>query len=998
MLCFTLLDALLSTAAARAAEPAPSFAHEVRPLLSDRCFGCHGPGTQEAALRLDTQEGATEWAILPGDSESSEVIARVSLPEGDDLRMPPEHAGKPPLSREEVDLLRRWIDAGASYGEHWAFAPIEKPSPPDGEAGASEIDRFLNRRIEEKGLAIQPQADKRTLARRLTLDLTGLPPTPAEVEAFVSDDSPEAYERLVDRLLASPRYGEHRARYWLDAVRYGDTHGKHLDNYREIWPYRDWVVAALNANKPYDEFLVEQIAGDLLPDPTREQLIATGFNRCNVSTAEGGVIEQEIYTDNVRDRVDAFGTVVLGLTVGCAKCHDHKYDPLSRKEYYSLFAFFNSIDGGPNDGNVRDHAPAIRVPSDQQQARLEELQAKLGGLRRVYLRDDPRLDAAQRDWEDALVALAGPGVAEALVPTPVLYASEWRTAGPFTDNLKNVVHGAAPAETDAFDPDQTWTLKDGRTVGWEVRPDWVDGRPHAALPGRLASNVVCRTITVDRPTEVEVAVRSDDSLRVKLNGAAVYDHKAQRPLSEGPDRFKMTLKPGDNFLTLRVGNVEGPSGFEFEVLDATVLPTELVDIAGTAPGERSETDALLIRQAFRARTAEFPELEDLRQQVAAVEAEWLAVDRSVPSTLIFRERPEPRVAYDLLRGEYDAQGDPVERRVPAFLPALPGDAPQDRLGLARWAVSEDQPLTARVAVNRYWRQLFGVGLVQTAEDFGSQGSPPSHPELLDWLAADFVRHGWDVKRLFKQLVTTEAYRRSSSAAAEAWRDDPPNRWLARGPRHRLDAEVLRDQALAASGLLVERLGGPPVRPPQPGGLWKAVAYEASDTAEFVADTAPEKVHRRSLYTFYKRTSPPPQFTVLDAPTRESCTIRRERTNTPLQALMLMNDPQYVEAARGLAERVLRWDGPPGGGPTDTARAARMLLLATGRPADETEAESLAEGYRGELRRYRGAPEAAAALVSIGAAPPDPALDTAELAAWTMTANLVLNLDEVVTKN
>ncbi|WP_197525091.1 PSD1 and planctomycete cytochrome C domain-containing protein [Botrimarina hoheduenensis] len=983
----------VSIAPVSAQDRTPSFAHEVRPILSDRCFGCHGPADQESELRLDTFEGATDWAIVPGDADGSEVITRALLPDDDELRMPPVHSGKDRLTTTEIDILRRWITAGAEYEEHWAFTPITRSELPAEENGPTMIDRFVAERLADEQLGFLPEANRATLLRRVAFDLTGLPPSPEMAQAFLADESADAYETLVDRLLASPRYGEHMARFWLDAVRYADTHGKHFDNYRAIWPYRDWIIRSFNANKPYDEFLVEQLAGDLLPDAGAEELVASGYNRCNLTTAEGGVIEKEIYTDNVRDRTDTFGTVVLGLTVACAKCHDHKYDPITQKDYYSLFAFFNSLDGGPNDGNQADHAPAMRVPQPNQSKKLASLQGERADLRRRLLRSDAAMNAAQARWEATLAGLGDADLADITLNTPRVLATDWLWAGPFPSVISDVNNAHTPAETSAFDRDQKFALRDGRTVSWRPRPDWIDGRTHYVLPGGVGSNILRRTVTVTEPTEIEIALGSDDSVRVYLNRQEVHKRHESRAVQPGEDRLTLSLKAGENELLIGIGNHGGPAGFHFEFLrGAVTLPAEAIELASIPAESRTDEQEQLLRELFRWRSQAFPELVELRSQIAASEIQAAQIDRDTPVTLIYRERSEPREAFVLNRGEYDSPGERVDRATPGFLPPMDERLPLDRLGLAKWAVSPENPLTARVAVNRFWLQVFGVGLVKTADDFGSQADPPSHPELLDWLGAEFVESGWNVKGMMRRLVMTRAYRQQSAATADRWDQDPENRLLARGPRFRLDAEALRDQALAVSGLLVNRLGGPPVRPPQPVGLWEAVAYTGSNTARFVADTEREKIHRRSIYTFHKRTAPPPQLLVFDGPTRESCTVRRERTNTPLQALLLMNDPQFFEAARALAEELLdRYLD-------DTDRAAWLVERCTGRSATDEEVAEIAAAVADEKARYAQAPGAAEALLSVGDVERTPHDNTVEAAAWTLMANLALNLDEVVTKN
>jgi mono/diheme cytochrome c family protein len=777
----------------RAAEAKVDYNRDIRPILSDNCFACHGPDARQrkAKLRLDTRDGAFAelrgggHAIVPGKIDDSVLIERITA-DDPSQRMPPAKSRKH-LTESQIDLLRRWVAQGASYAAHWSFLAPVRPDLPKVKNAAwprDPVDGFILARLESVGLQPSPEANKTTLIRRMTLDLTGLPPTPAEVDAFLADTSPNAYEKVVDRLLRSPRYGEHMARFWLDAARYGDTHGLHLDNYREMWPYRDWVIQAFNANKPYDQFVVEQLAGDLLPGATLDQIVATGFNRCHVTTSEGGSIEEEVYVRNVVDRVETTGTVFMGLTIGCCRCHDHKFDPVSSKEFYQLFAFFNSLDGPALDGNAALPAPTVRVPTPEQTRQANRARQRIAALRQ-------RIDA-------------------------------------------------------------------------EVVEAWY-----------------------------------------------------------------------------------------------------------------SKSQAALVL---------------LRKQLASAEKELVRIEKQMPATLVFKERPTPKPSYVLKRGEYDQRGEQVGRETPKFLPPLSAKPKHDRLALARWLVSPEHPLAARVEVNRLWQQLFGVGIVRTTEDFGSQGEPPSHPELLDYLAVQFCEEGWDIRKMMKRLVMSATYRQSSRVTKDRLANDPENRLLSRGPRFRLDAEMLRDQALFVSGLLVEKLGGPSVKPPQPAGLWEAVGYTGSNTKNFVPDHGHEKVHRRGLYTFWKRTAPPPEMNTFDAPSRESCIVRRERTNTPLQALLLMNDPQFVEAARTLAERALKE-----GGATPEERLTFLFRVTTARRPGANEVSELLAAYRDHVASFRRDQTKAKQLLSVGELKADATLNPSELAAWTMIANLLLNLDEVINK-
>jgi hypothetical protein len=1004
-----------------ASNPAPreiSFNREILPIFSDHCFACHGPdaGTRKAKLRLDTEDGAFGelrgggHAIVPGKVDDSELIRRISAT--DDDVMPPAGKGKP-LTPQEIDLLKRWVAGGAGWTQHWAFTTPQRPRRPEVKQVGWErmpIDRFVLARLEQEGLRPSPEAEGTALLRRLTLDLTGLPPTPAELDGFLADPSAQAYEKAVDRLLASPRYGEHMARYWLDAVRYADTHGLHFDNYREIWPYRDWVVRAFNANMPYDRFVTEQIAGDLLPKPTPDQLVATGFVRCNLSTNEGGSIDEECYVRNVVDRVDAFGTVMLGMTAGCSRCHDHKYDPLTQRDYYSLFAYFNSLQEGALDGNAAKYPPVMTVTTADRQAEIDLATEKVAAVRKqidaavaAVRLDEPALAAREPIvrsdyvWIEDEMPAGAKSSAEAWQwvaepDHPVLSGSrsmrrhaESLSQHYFTEARPGLVVGSGDAffayvYLDPADPPKEIMLQ-WNTGDWSHRAYWganlipfgAEGPPTRKLMGSLPPTG--EWVRLEVPIK-ELLMRGGTEITgwaFTQFGGTVYWDKAG--------------------LATRVpqGNQKFPtfSGWlrRMQTVNGTGLPKP-VQQAVRAGSKRTDAQSKVARAYYieNACAGTHETFEPLHANLAVAEAERDRLVKGLPSTMVCRELPQARQAFLLKRGEYDQHGPPVTRATPAFLPPVPADAPKNRLGLAEWLMRPEHPLTSRVAVNRLWLQFFGTGLVKTAEDFGSQGEPPSHPELLDWLAVEFRESGWDVKRLIRQIVLSAAYRQSSRVTPDRLAKDPANRLLSRGPRFRLDGEVLRDQALALGGLLVEKQGGPPVKPPQPSGLWEAVGYLTSNTRNFVADTGADKVHRRSIYTFWKRTSPPPQMSTLDAPSREACCIRRERTNTPLQALLLMNEQQYVEAARGFADRAIT-----AGGPAPKDRLIWMFRTATDREPDALELAELVSAYRDFRAKYAADPDAAKKLVG------DRNSGTPERAAYTMVANLILNLDEVLTK-
>jgi hypothetical protein len=1024
VLCTPICSLVICTAVQ--AQTKVDFNRDIRPILSDKCFACHGPDATKlkGKLRLDVREVALKkGAIVPGKPDESDLVRRIDAAEADE-RMPPVSSNKS-LTAAEKDLLKRWIAAGADYQVHWAFVtPTRPPLPPVKRTawGRSPIDRFILARLERDGLEPSAEASRTALIRRVTLDLTGLPPTLSEVDAFLGDKSADAYERLVDRLLESPRYGEHMARYWLDAARYGDTHGMHLDNYREMFPYRDWVIGAFNRNLPFDGFLVEQIAGDLLPGSRLDQQVATGFLRCHVTTNEGGSIDDEVYVRNVQDRVDTNGIVLLGMTFGCAKCHDHKYDPVSQKDYYAMFAFFNNLEGNAMDGNTPQHPPIVRIATPEQTTRLEKIQKQLAALQAdikataLKVKYDSSQDAKLPEeptlgdyvWlDDALPSGAQPtagggvNVAWSFVGKPDPVLSGEKAVKLTAKGLQQVVlEGAKPGLKvgagdklfayvwlDPANPPREIMLQ-WHTTGWLHRAYWGenlipwgnDNSPERYKVGTLPAKGQWVRLEVEA---AKVGIKPG----TVINGWAYTQHDGTAYWDKGG-------------LTTRLPQGDRP----YETLSAWIgaqkalagagLPKP-VQAAVKAPREkRSQEQKTLLLEYFleHGYAGTRAAIAPLQQQVGALAKEKESIEKSTPTTLVYKERADTRPAYFLKRGEYDKKADQVGRATPTFLPAWPDGAPKNRLGLAKWLTDPRHPLTARVAVNRFWQQFFGTGLVKTAEDFGSQGEPPSHPELLDWLAVQFVEDGWNVKQLVKHMVTSAAYRQSAKLSPDRLAKDPANRLLSRGPRFRLDAEMLRDQALFAGGLLVERVGGPSVKPPQPSGLWEAVAFTGSNTGIFKADTGHEKVHRRSMYTFWKRTAHSPQMGTLDAPSREACTVRRERTNTPLQALMMMNEQLFVEASRGLAERALREAGPD----TD-ARLRHLFRVATARAPEAAELSILRDALQEHLAKFRADPKAAQALIRLGEMPPSPVYNSEELAAWTMIGNLVLNLDEVINR-
>ena len=1246
---------------------------DIRPILADNCFACHGPDakTRQADLRFDTKAGAFSEpsgypVIVPGKPEESELHLRIAS-DDDTYRMPPAGFNKT-LTQEQIEAITQWIREGAKWEEHWAFTTPVRPTAPavkNKDWVRNPIDAFILSRLEKEGLTPASEADKRTLIRRLSFDLTGLPPTREEIHQFLADDSPDAYEKLIDSFMAKPEYGEHLGRFWLDVARYGDTHGLHLDNYREMWPYRDWVINAFNKNMPFDQFTIEQLAGDLLPEPTRDQRVATGFNRCHVTTSEGGSIDAEYYVRYAIDRANTTSTVWMGLTVGCAQCHDHKYDPITQKEFYQLYAYFNNITENAMDGNRKDSPPVVKLPTPEQEAELAAYDEQITELNAKTKAPIPELDATQIAWENRMprwttlkptslyskggatlevlddnsilasgtnpeqetyeiIAELPPGkwsavrlegIKDASLPkggigrssngnvvltdfavfiappaaasdeeAPIAESSdtETQTEGETADAEAGSTPENAPAEvetentptddadaeaentpadadeqaestsTDDADtktqaeneteedtevtdpwtpvqivqawadheqvmgedslggvianaiddkPETGWALDrrnqnrqavflvaapfgmeggrlkirlkhefdlrqkqlgrfrlaltdaatvyplgtkiglgnwhaagpftaehgnlafyqvyepetkgvntghkfehNGKTIKWEQQSHWVDEQVHNDIVGENSATYLFRNISSVTQQKALLHIGSNDALKVWMNGTELLAKNVQRDAAADQEQVQVQLKPGNNTLLLKIVNYSGPSGFYFRIESAPpMLPANIVDIAGTPRGERETAQKDQIRDYYRANITldksinenahrAFADLKTVFADLGKVRQKRNSLDGSLTTTLVMQERTEPRGAYILARGEYQHPGEQVYPKTPAVLPAIPADAPPNRLGLAKWLLSPEHPLTARVAINRFWQDIFGAGIVVTAEDFGTQGTPPVHPELLDWLATEFIASGWDVQQMLKLILTSATYRQRAEITPEKLERDADNALLSRGTRYRLDAETVRDNALALGGLLYTKVGGPSVKPPQPDGLWKAVGFTGSNTDTFVKDAGADKVHRRSLYTFWKRTAPPPQMNILDAPSREACTIRRERTNTPMQALMLMNDPQFFEAARAFAERTVKE-----GGETTEERIAYLFETATARLPKPKEAALLSETFQSHYEELKADPEAAKALIAVGESKPDETLDAVEVAAWTMIANLILNLDEVLNK-
>jgi len=1053
---FLLLFAVLwSEAAPNRTTAARSLRYnrDIRPILAENCFPCHGPDSaaRKAGLRLDRSADATadrggRAAIVKGNPAASLMIQRITAKPP--LVMPPVSTHKR-LTPPQIATLKRWVAEGAAYEPHWAYIPPKRPPLPALKIQnpksriRNPIDRFILARLEQAGLQFAPEADRRTLARRLSLDLTGLPPDPADVERFVNDRSPDAYEKLVDKFLASPQWGEHRARYWLDAARYADTHGIHFDNYREMWSYRDWVIQAFNRNMPFDQFTIEQLAGDLLPNPTLDQRIATGFNRCNITTNEGGAIDEEYKVLYTRDRTETAAQVWLGTTAGCAVCHDHKFDPLTQREFYSMAAFFNNTTQNAMDGNIKDTPPVIPVPLAEDRERFETLKGEIDSARKQM---EARKASARADF-DGWLAGADAGKMVATIPGEGLRFHLPLSEGQGKE-LQATLNDQSLRLTAANEPDwetghvaaRAFRRKSGSVVeipqAGDMEKDqsfscaaWVKLTPNAggAILARMddqhdyrgwdlwIENNRVGTHLIHKWPEDALKVVTREALTPKewhhicitYSGGAkpdsvrVYVDGVERVTDTQADTLKSTIRTE---VPLKIGQrhtsaaMEGTAIQDVRLYDRALSAEEA---ARLAHGTRAAW--LASRGATQLSAPEKDELFEwwLARQDAAYQAlagkmqnlenEQRAIQQRGTVAHVSQERPEEAMAYVLYRGEYDKRRDPVRPNTPTFLPPLPKDFPKNRLGFAKWLLLPEHPLTARVTVNRFWQEVFGTGLVKTAGDFGVSGELPSHPELLDWLAVEFRESGWDVKRFFKLLVTSATYRQAAITTPLKKRKDPQNRLLSRGPRFRLDGEMIRDYALAASGLLVRKLGGPSVKPYQPDGVWEAVAMIGSNTRNYKRDSG-ENLYRRSLYTFWKRSAPPASMEIFNAPNRETCVVQRERTNTPLQALVTLNDVQFVEAARHLAQRALQE-----GGPTMTAQIDYVARRLLARPLRPEEQAVVAKSLKDLGRFYRANPKEARELIAVGESKADPALEPERLAAWTMLVNQMMNLDEVLNK-
>jgi mono/diheme cytochrome c family protein len=1162
--------------AGKGAAVAIDFNRDIRPILSENCFACHGPdkAARKARLRLDIKDEALkemrggDFAIVPGNVGKSVAIERV-VAEDEEERMPPVDSGKK-LSKEQIDLLKRWVEQGAKWDEHWSFVPATRPAVPEvKDAGwvKNDVDRFILARLEREGMKPSPEASRETLIRRVTFDLTGLPPTIAEVDAFLADQSPGAYEKVVERLLASPRFGERMALHWLDLARYADTNGYHIDNHRDMWKWREWVIDAFNQNKRWDEFVVEQLAGDMLPNATLEQKIASGFNRNTMVNFEGGADPDEYLTKYIVDRVNTTATVFLGVTMQCAECHDHKYDPISTKEFYQFYAYFHNVPEKGLDGERVNPVPSIPVPSEEQKSQLASLKQQIAALDARLKEPHADVDAAQVAWEEKTVAelktkpqprwetitatilsakskngatltrqedgtilASGENPAQDVyevetvanrkiaaiqldaLPHPslgrksvgrfengnfVLTGIELE-AWPLTEPEKkevatfstavadysqanfpvtNVIDGDAksgwavdgdskrearravfflrepigvdgpmqvkvrlrfesnfaqhaigrfrvattpdagpvlamvpatlsdwhvvgpfPAETgkNAFDvefePEREVDLakkyQDGK-LAWAKKPEWKDGAVYPLAEDANSAHYLYRTIDAKSARGMTLSLGSDDGIKVWVNGKLVHANGAARGAAPDQDKVNIALNEGRNTVLVKVSNIAGGAGFYFSAKEVgTGRPEKVDQILLVEAEKRSDGQKAELRTFYRDTFSDAH--KKMNEEVAALKKRETDLNAAIPTTMVMQEMPKPRDTHILMRGDFRSKGEKVTPGVPvAFRP--PEKMPANRLELAQWLVQRDHPLMSRVTVNRFWLMYFGTGIVKTAEDFGAQGEWPSHPALLDWMASEFASH-WDVKRFVRTIVTSATYRQSARVNEELLRKDLYNRLLARGPRFRLPAEMIRDHALSVSGLLNGKIGGTSVFPYQPPKLWEEVAFGGNFSSQTYVQSTGADLYRRGMYIYAKRSMPHPSLVTFDAPNREWCTVQRPITNTPLQALLLMNDPIYVEAARVMAARVMKEGGS---GAAERLRYAFKLCVA--REPSEREMVVLSRSLERHLETYRKDKEAAGKLVSVGESEKAKDLDVAEHAAWTALMNTLLNLDETITR-
>jgi hypothetical protein len=1038
---------------------------DVRPILAENCFACHGPDSaaRKAGLRIDRRDEAISMkAIVPGKPAESGMIERIFSKDADE-QMPPAKTHKV-LTPAQKETLKKWVAEGAEYQSHWSFIPPVRPKTPEVKDKGwvrNPIDNFILAQLEASGLKPAPEADIRTLARRLALDITGLPPDPSDVDALAAAVAAEPkkldalYEKYVDKLMTSPHWGEHRGRYWLDYARYGDTHGIHMDNFREIWSYREWVIRAFNDNKPFDQFTTEQLAGDLLPNPTLDQLVATGFNRCNITTSEGGAINEEYLVLYARDRTETTSQVFMGLTTGCAVCHDHKFDPITQRDFYSLSAFFNNTTQNAMDGNIQNTPPVIPVPKMEDRARFGEVTKELAKVREKLA---GRKTAAKPDFDKWLASATAETVLEKMPSKGLKFQAQliegegtktsvvvdgksqevslgdgfaWDSGprGGKALRVKQTGSQITVPEAGDFDRTQPFTASawvkitrrnstgaafgrmdpKNKYRGWDL---WIEGeKPGSHIINAYPDDALKVVSNNPLPFNqwAHVAIVYDGS--AKPEGLKVFVNAVAQPTTTQNNTLKNTTRTE---VPLTIGSRHNQERLfgnlieDIRIYDRALTVPELDQLAryGSVvdaikkPKEKRTPAEVTSTFEWWLATFDMPS-RDLEASIAKLQAEEAAIKGRGTIAHVMTEKAGEPGAFILFRGDYDKRRDPVKAETPKSLPPLPTTLPKNRLGLAKWLLAKEHPLTARVTVNRFWQEIFGTGLVRTSGDFGITGELPSNPELLDWLASEFREPtcgvcccedvaGWDMKRFFKLMVTSSTYRQSAVATKEKVEKDRDNRLLSRGPRFRMDAEMIRDFALSTSGLLVRKIGGPSVKPYQPEGVWEAVAMIGSNTRDYRRDNG-ESLYRRSMYTFWKRSAPPASMEVLNAPNRETCAVRRERTNTPIQALLTLNDVQFVEAARVLAEHAMK------SGKDDDARIdyiAKQLLARPFRPQEVAIVKTSLKDLRAD---YKSKIEEAKKLIAFGETKADATMEAPELAAWTMLVNELMNLDEALNK-
>ena len=1014
---------LLFLADSRADEAATrvDFQRQIRSILSDNCYHCHGPDekTREGELRLDTREAAYNTPddrsiIAPGKPDDSELIRRI-LSTDPDQQMPPPKSGRK-LSADQVELLRRWVIEGATWKDHWAFVPPVLPAIPvdaTDERSANPIDVFIAVRLKKDGLSPSAKAPREKLLRRLSLDLVGLPPSLEELDHYLAERAPDATDRAVDRLLVSPRYGEHMAVPWLDAARYADTNGYQNDGTRTMWPWRDWVIASLNANMPFDRFTKLQMAADLVPEASPDDLVATGFHRNHMLNGEGGRIAEESRVEYCVDRVDTTSTVWLGLTVGCARCHDHKYDPFTQKDYYSLYGYFNSIEEVGSVDRGGNANPIVKMPTPEQKQRRAEIEGQIAELEESLRKEPDLSEPARLAWEQETTAKIRE---EGLKP-------KWKPI--------------LPDQIESFGAAESQTLADFSVFITGANPEKDNYRITAPLEGAALSAIRIEAIPhPDFPnggfarsdsgnfvlTDVKVVIKppSGNPIPVKLASAVADFEQGGHPVRQAIDDQSDTgwAVYSDNmkaehqavFLFEKPINVEAGSKIEVMLehqskhkhhnlghfrlsvtsepqpaLPENDIPDYVVEAMNIPATERPQPLVNAVAEYFKKSATERPEL---RRRLDQAKKDLTSIEGAMVETMVLRDLEKPRETHVLIRGAYDNpdKSEMLSPRIPTALGQLPADAPKNRLSFAQWLTETKNPLTARVAINRWWQQFFGLGLVRTTEDFGSQGELPSHPDLLDWLAVELPESGWDIKGMHRLIVTSETYQQDSTVTKALTEHDPENRLLARGPRHRLGSLALRDQAIALAGLYVDTLGGPGVNPYQPGNIWTDFSL---GKIKYEQDKGPS-LYRRSIYTFWRRSVGPTMF--FDTSTRQICTVRPQRTNTPLQALTLLNDTTFVEAARVFAERAIKETSPE-----PDARIKHAFRLATSREPTSEELDILLSRFGRALAHFQSHGEATKELLAVGDYKADASIDPAELAAYTAVMNVILNLDEVVTK-